>query len=199
MSDTDYINENMGGFSDDGLPNFLNSVNDKGGRDGYGDVDYAFYYLDRKSFHNTLYAVTMTLKAVNLLPYLLGENPDFKEGRSELQGVVDGWNEIYDTLNVVEESFPEYCFIFIHPQEEILEVTFIKTLENKASTEKLYIKPDSESNESKWHFGLFSSLKRFSETLEEGYYNPSINRLTKDQFDTYIAHKVAMKGVTKPD
>ena len=205
MSDTDYINDHMGGFGDDGLPNFLSYGSGKGGMDGYGDVDYAFYHSDIRGLNSILYAICMTLEAVKYLPYTINDKTDFVEIKnnpecqnSELVGIADGWQEIYDIFREAESNFPEDYFIFIHPKKEILEVTFIgkECPNNKPSTVELYRKPDFVSDEKKWHFGLVSALETFNEILElRQHYNFSVSRLKKDQFDTYLAHKIAIRDI----
>jgi hypothetical protein len=211
MSDTDYINDHMGGFDSDGLPNFLSSGSGKGGMDGYGDVDYAFYHSDARGLNSILYAITMTLEAVKLLPYTINDKTHWKEKNEprfqhpELVGIADGWSDIYDVFKMARDkllagtryNLSKDYFIFIHPEKGILEVTFIGKQESRdeSTTVELYMEPDPEVDADKWRFGLISALQAFDDTLKKGHYNNSFSRLTKDQFDTYLAHKIAIRDI----
>jgi len=133
MSDTDYINDHMGGFDSDGLPNFLSSGSGKGGWDGYGDVDYAFYHSDERGLRALLYAIIMTHKAVKLLPYKINDKTHRKEKSEprfqhpELVGIADGWSDIYDVFKMARDkllagtryNLSKDYFIFIHPEQDI--------------------------------------------------------------------------------
>ncbi len=190
MSDTDYINDHMGGFDSDGLPNFLSTGSGKGGMDGYGDVDYAFYHSDTRGLNSLLYAIQMTREAVKLLPYYLNdEKPDDLTAVSPvLEGTADGWNEIYDIFSRARHG--KDCFIQIHPEKEVLDVT------DESLTVELYIKPTNPVVDlDKWHFGLVNALRVFNAMLKKSYYNGSLSRLTKDQFDAYLTHKIAIRDI----
>jgi hypothetical protein len=204
MSDTDYINDHMGGFDSDGLPNFLSTGNGKGGWDGYGDVNYAFYHLDRRRLDNILHAIKMAHKAVEMLPYYVDDdNPDDLTAYSpELVGIAYGWKGIHDIFRQANDVslasgridyFIKDYFIFIHPEKEVLDVTFVREREfkDKSSTVGLYIKPDPEVDADKWHFGLVSALQKFKVAL--AFYR--LDRLTKDQFDAYLTHKISIRDI----
>lgn len=204
MSDTDYINEHMGGFDSDGLPNFLSTGSGEGGMDGYGDVDYAFYHSNARGLFSLLFAIQMTREAVKLLPYYLDDDhPDGMAAYSpKLVGIADGWNDIYNVFREAQNlllgakvNHSDY-FIFIHPEKEILEVTCIGKQESKSkpSTVELHISPPPEVDANKWHLGLVSALDTFNENFN-GYYNGSVSRLTKDQFDAYLTHKIAIRDI----
>jgi hypothetical protein len=211
MSDTDYINDHMGGFDSDGLPNFLSYGSGKGGMDGYGDVDYAFYHSDERGLGNILYAITMTLEAVKLLPYTINDKTHWKEKSErryqhpELVGIADGWSDIYDVFRIARDkllagtryNLSKDYFIFIHPEKGILEVTFIGKQESRdeSTSVELYMEPDPLVDADKWRFGLISALQAFDDTLKKGYYNGSLSRLTKDQFDAYLTHKIAIRDI----
>ncbi|MBT4681127.1 MAG: hypothetical protein HOB74_03590 [Candidatus Pacebacteria bacterium] len=204
MSDTDYINDHMGGFDSDGLPSFLSSGSGTGGMDGYGDVNYAFYHSDSRGLNSLLYAIRMAREAVKLLPYYLDDdNPDDLTAYSpELEGTADGWNEIYDIFSQARDaslaSGRKDYFICIYPEKEVLDVTFVRELEFKdeSSTVGLYIKPTNpEVDLDKWHFGLVSALEVFNNMLKHSYHNGSLSRLTVDQFDAYLAHKIAIRNI----
>lgn len=211
MSDTDYINDHMGGFDDDGLPSFLSSGSGEGGLDGYGDVDYAFYHSDARGLNSILYAIKMTLEAVKLLPYTINDKTHWKEKgerrfqHPELVGIADGWSDIYDVFKKADNkllagtryNLPKDYFIFIHPEKGVLQVIFIGKQESRdeSATIELHVEQDPGVDPGKWRFGLISALRAFNDTLEEGYYIGSLSRLTKDQFYTYLAHKNSIRDI----
>jgi len=151
----------------------------------------------------------MTLEAVKLLPYTINDKTYRKEKSEprfqhpELVGIADGWSEIYDVFQMADNkllagyNLPKDYFIFIHPEKGILEVTFIGKQESRdeSTSVELYMEPDPEVDADKWRFGLISALQAFDDTLKKGHYNNSFSRLTKDQFDTYLAHKIAIRDI----
>lgn len=209
MSDTDYINDHMGGFGDDGLPNFLSDIGE-GGMDGYGDVDYAYYHLDERALKTVLFAVRMTLTAVETLPYSINDKTDFNEKSdpkfqyAELIGIADCWQNISNNLETIIDlpllpraNIPEDYYIFIHPKKEVLNVTFTgkKHNKNEPSTVEFSINPESGIDEDEWRFGVYSALSDFNKILEGYPYYSNVKRLTKEQFDAYLAHKITIRDI----
>jgi len=192
MSDTDYINDHMGGFDSDGLPNFMNAPGFDD--DGYGNVDYAFYHSNRKGFRSLLFAVEMTLEAVQLLPYYLDDNaPDGQSAYSpELVGIADGWREIHTVLRWVAHHHEDY-FIFIHPEKEILQVFAVG---NKQPDQQFQPQPFEVSNEKEWHYGIISALTNFNKIFKKNASSLwDLNRLTKNQFIDYQNHKILISAI----
>jgi hypothetical protein len=190
MSDTDYINDHMGGF---------------------GDVDYAFYHSDERGLDKILYAITMTLEAVKLLPYTINDKTHWKEKieprfqHPELVGIADGWSDIYDVFKTASDTLIEATrdnrakdyFIFIHPEKGILEVTFIGKQESRdeSTSVELYMEPDPEVDADKWRFGLISALSEFNTILKDGYDNYSVERFTKEEFYDFLSHKITIRDI----
>jgi len=203
MSDTDYINDHMGGFDDDGLPNFLSSGDGKGGMDGYGDVDYSFYHIDRKGILSILYAIRMTYEAVKTLPYISSGKTSFRDKcdlrfqNPQILGVSDGWDEIHNVFEMLLDctDISADYFVFIQPDKGVLNVSFVdkNTTKERSSIVEFHKSPESGVDESEWRFGVHSALGKFETMLKTS--SLFSTRLTKEQFLEYLAHRVAVRDI----
>lgn len=213
MSDYDYINEHMGGFDSDGLPNFLSHIGESG-MDGYGDVDYAYFHADAEAIDVLIFSIRMVNEAVKLLPYKINDKKGFgidydnigidniKFQFHELVGLSDAWKDILGTFEKAADlrilgsnNIPTDYFIFIHPKKYQLKIKYVGKHDKESDEVEFYISPDPEIDEEKWNSGAYSALKSFLSILSDGYFFRSIERLTAEEYNNRFSHALKIKDI----
>lgn len=131
MGDWDYINDHMGGFDEDGLPNFMNSPHFL--RKDSQSCDYTpeFYFSDESLRAEFLKVVSVLRKEIFYALTQLMENPSkswkpknaYKEPFSLLYARYNILDAIEDALyinNPIRKA--EFFAVFIHPEKHLLTI-----------------------------------------------------------------------------
>jgi hypothetical protein len=191
MSDTDYINDHMGGFDSDGLPNFMNAPGFSD--DGYGNTDYACYYLNNLGMGNIRELAYVVEEAVKLLPWVAEEGGT--DQNSMLFGVADGWRGIHDVMQEASNTCTKDYFIFIDPKEEVL---ILVSVGHSSDYEfRISAKPFEIKDEVEWGRGYREALTTLNKGIERmgmGV-DRAIQRLILSQQLAYLKHKRAIRDI----
>jgi len=190
MSGWDFINDEMGGWDEDGLPNFQKDPNFYS--DGYGNTNYAYFYCNYLEFRNFHTAVGLALNAYPYAEDIEGQDNFNKRISYEK----DCWIEIERIISL--SSSESFCgqdfFIYINP--ELIKLVISSMKDGKVSHFNLELDINEYRDEKEvekmtpFYRSVLTNLKE--SLCEDGIPNISqhfLKRLNRNHFRTLYLHK----------